>query len=248
MKKKIQFNANYLKLIAIIAMTIDHAADLIFPGFPAQPVAFGLHFIGRLTAPIMWFFVCEGYYYTRNVKKYMMRMFIFAVISHFAYCFAFGISMIPFKDSIFNQTSVIYPLFVAIVVLWIQDTELPLNKWLKKIIIFVLIWTAFPADWSCLAVLAILDMYKKRGNLKKQMMAMIPYVAIYGIVSFFFVSKIYALVLFGVILVYPVLKLYNGEKGKAGWMKWFFYIYYPAHLIIVGIIRLWLYGDISLLF
>lgn len=248
MKKKIQFNANYLKLIAIIAMTIDHAADLIFPGFPAQPVAFGLHFIGRLTAPIMWFFVCEGYYYTRNVKKYMMRMFIFAVISHFAYCFAFGISMIPFKDSIFNQTSVIYPLFVAIVVLWIQDTELPLNKWLKKIIIFVLIWTAFPADWSCLAVLAIMDMYKKRGNLKKQMMAMIPYVAIYGIVSFFFVSKIYALVLFGVILVYPVLKLYNGEKGKAGWMKWFFYIYYPAHLIIVGIIRLWLYGDISLLF
>ncbi len=248
MKKKIQFNANYLKLIAIIAMTIDHAADLIFPGFPAQPVAFGLHFIGRLTAPIMWFFVCEGYYYTRNVKKYMMRMFIFAVISYFAYCFAFGISMIPFKDSIFNQTSVIYPLFVAIVVLWIQDTELPLNKWLKKIIIFVLIWTAFPADWSCLAVLAILDMYKKRGNLKKQMMAMIPYVAIYGIVSFFFVSKIYALVLFGVILVYPVLKLYNGEKGKAGWMKWFFYIYYPAHLIIVGIIRLWLYGDISLLF
>ena len=232
MKKKIQFNANYLKLIAIIAMTIDHAADLIFPGFPAQPVAFGLHFIGRLTAPIMWFFVCEGYYYTRNVKKYMMRMFIFAVISHFAYCFAFGISMIPFKDSIFNQTSVIYPLFVAIVVLWIQDTELPLNKWLKKIIIFVLIWTAFPADWSCLAVLAIMDMYKKRGNLKKQMMAMIPYVAIYGIVSFFFVSKIYALVLFGVILVYPVLKLYNGEKGKAGWMKWFFYIYYPAHLIL----------------
>lgn len=248
MKNKIQFNANYLKMIAIIAMTIDHVADLIYPGFPAQPVAFGLHFIGRLTAPIMWFFVCEGYYYTRNVKKYMLRMFIFAVISHFAYCFAFGISMIPFKDSIFNQTSVIYPLFIAIVVLWLQDTELSINKWLKRIIIFVLIWTAFPADWSCLAVLAILDMYKKRGDLKKQMIAMIPYVAINGIVSFFCVSKIYALVLFGVVLVYPFLKLYNGEKGKAGWMKWFFYIYYPAHLIIVGIIRLWLYGDTGLLF
>ena len=248
MKNKIQFNANYLKMIAIIAMTIDHVADLIYPGFPAQPVAFGLHFIGRLTAPIMWFFVCEGYYYTRNVKKYMLRMFIFAVISHFAYCFAFGISMIPFKDSIFNQTSVIYPLFIAIVVLWLQDTELSINKWLKRIIIFVLIWTAFPADWSCIAVLAILDMYKKRGDLKKQMIAMIPYVAIYGIVSFFCVSKIYALVLFGVVLVYPFLKLYNGEKGKAGWMKWFFYIYYPAHLIIVGIIRLWLYGDTGLLF
>ena len=76
---------------------------------------------------------------------------------------------------------------------------------------------------------------------------MIPYVAIYGIVSFFCVSKIYALVLFGVVLVYPFLKLYNGEKGKAGWMKWFFYIIYPAHLIICGLIRLALHGDIQVI-
>ena len=78
------FNSNHLKLIAIIAMTIDHATDLIYPGFPAEPLPFALHFIGRLTAPIMWFFVCEGYHYTKNVKKYMLRLGIFAIISHFA--------------------------------------------------------------------------------------------------------------------------------------------------------------------
>jgi hypothetical protein len=76
-------------MIAIIAMTVDHAADLIFPGFPTHPVAIALHIIGRLTAPIMCFFVCEGFYYTRNLRKYMLRMLAFAVISHFAYCFAF---------------------------------------------------------------------------------------------------------------------------------------------------------------
>ena len=49
--------ANHLKIIAILAMTIDHICDLIYPGFPTQPVTIGLHIVGRLTAPIMWFFV-----------------------------------------------------------------------------------------------------------------------------------------------------------------------------------------------
>ena len=98
------FNSNYLKLIAIIAMTIDHATDLLFPGFPSQPAPLVLHFVGRLTAPIMWFFVCEGFHYTKDVKKYMMRLGVFAIISHFAYCFGFGISLNPFEGGIFNRT------------------------------------------------------------------------------------------------------------------------------------------------
>ena len=50
-------NANALKIIAIIAMTIDHFTDIFYTGFPNQPVPLALHFIGRLTAPIMWFFI-----------------------------------------------------------------------------------------------------------------------------------------------------------------------------------------------
>lgn len=241
-------NTNHLKLIAIIAMTIDHVCDLIYPGFPAKPGAIGLHIVGRLTAPIMWFFVCEGYHYTHNVKKYMLRMGVFAIISHFAYCFAFGINPIPFSTGIFNQTSIMYPLFVAVLVMWMQDHDLPMKNWVKSIMIFVLVWSAFPADWSCIAVLAILQMDKKRGDLKAQMKVMFLFVAIYAAVSFFFVSKVYALVQIGVLLVYPVLKQYNGERGKAKWMKWFFYLYYPIHLIFIGAIRICTYGDVSLLF
>ena len=248
MKLQLRLNANHLKLIAIIAMTIDHVSDLIYPGFPAEPGAMAFHIVGRLTAPIMWFFVCEGYHYTHNVKRYLLRMGIFAVISHFAYCFAFGIHPIPFRTGIFNQTSVMYPLFIAVLILWMQDNDLPMKNWVKNILIFVLVWSAFPADWSSIAVLAILEMYKKRGNLKAQMKEMFLYVAIYAVVSFFFVSKVYALVQIGVLLVYPVLKLYNGEKGKANWMKWFFYLYYPIHLFFIGMLRIYIYGDVSLLF
>ena len=154
MQKKL--NSNHLKLIVIIAMTIDHLADLIFPGFTAEPMSIVMHLIGRLTAPIMRFFVCEGYHYTKDRKKYIMRLGIFAVISHFTYCFSFGITLIPFITGIFNQTSVMYPLFVAALVLWIDDNKtLQTRIWLKRIITFILIWSAFPADWSCIAVLAI---------------------------------------------------------------------------------------------
>ncbi len=240
------FNSNHLKLIAIIAMTIDHATDLLYPGFPSEPIPLALHFIGRLTAPIMWFFVCEGYHYTKDARKYMLRLGIFAIISHFAYCFGFGISLNPLVGGIFNRTSVMYPLFIAVVVLYIEDHSETMKKWQKTAIITVLILSAFPADWSCIAVLAILGMYSERGNLEKQMLKVVEWVFVYGIVSWFFVSKTYAIELIGVLMVYPVLKLYNGERGKAKWMKWFFYVYYPVHLIIIGIIRVLVYGNVNI--
>lgn len=241
-------NANHLKMIAIIAMTVDHAADLIFPGFPNHPVAIGFHIIGRLTAPIMWFFICEGFYYTRNLRKYLLRMFIFAILSHFAYCFAFGINPVPFSSGIFNQTSIIWPLFWAIVTLWILNKATMLRLWQKWLLVILINLITFPADWSCIAVMAIASMYSNRGHLKKQIGSMLFWVAIYSTVSFFFVDKAYALVQIGVILVYPLLRQYNGEKGTAKWMKWFFYLYYPVHLVVVGLIRLTIYGDIPLLF
>ena len=230
-------------------MTIDHVTDLFYPSFPAQSLPIALHIIGRLTAPIMWFFIAEGYHYTHSIKKYLLRLGIFAIISHFAYCFAFGINFIPFKTGVFNQTSVIYPLFVSVLVLWLQDTELKkINKVIKNVLIFILIWSAFPADWSNIAVMAIKGIYRNRGNLKKQAFVMMTWVLLYAVVSFFFVSKIYGIIEPLVILVYPLMKRYNGQRGKANWLKWFFYIYYPAHLIIIGIIRMVMYGNVSILF
>ena len=245
-----RLNSNHLKLIAIITMTVDHFTDLFYPGFPIAVLPIAMHLIGRLTAPIMWFFIAEGYHYTKNIRKYMFRLGLFAVISHFAYCFAFGISIIPFKTGIFNQTSVMYPLFIAVVVMWIDDLKAEkLNNKLKTAIIFVLIWIAFPANWSCIAVLAIFQINKYRGNLPKQTISMMEWVMVYAIVSFFFVNKAYGVVCLGVILVYPFLRMYNGESGKTKWLKWFFYIYYPAHLLILGILRVHLYGqDFKLLF
>lgn len=246
MKKTL--NGDQLKLIAILAMTVDHVADLIYPGFPAVPAAILLHIIGRLTAPIMWFFISEGFHYTHDIKKYLLRLGGFAVISHFAYCFAFGIDPVPFRSGIFNQTSVMYPLFVGALVLWLQNSGVGMREWQRTAAVFLLIWSAFPGDWSCIAVLSVVGMYRNRGDLKKQMTAILPWVLLYAAVSFFFVDRAYGLVQPFVFLVYPLLKRYNGQRGKGKGMKWFFYLYYPAHLAVIGLLRILLYGHVPILF
>lgn len=246
MKKTL--NGDQLKLIAILAMTVDHVTDLIYPGFPAVPAAILLHIIGRLTAPIMWFFISEGFHYTHDIKKYLLRLGGFAVISHFAYCFAFGIDPVPFRSGIFNQTSVMYPLFVGALVLWLQNSGVGMREWQRTAAVFLLIWSAFPGDWSCIAVLSVVGMYRNRGNLKKQMTAILPWVLLYAAVSFFFVDWAYGLVQPFVFLVYPLLKRYNGQRGKGKEMKWFFYLYYPAHLAVIGLLRILLYGNVPILF
>ena len=111
-----RLDANMLKLIAILAMTADHLAWLLCPGYSTVPIALFLHVIGRLTCPIMCYFIAEGYHYTRSVRRYAARLFIFAFISHFAYIFASGDyvdawSFVPFsRGSFFNQTGVMLSL------------------------------------------------------------------------------------------------------------------------------------------
>lgn len=244
-----KLNSNHLKLIAIIAMTLDHVADLCYPGMPNNAVLNVLHIIGRLTAPIMFFFICEGFYYTRNLKKYISRLFAFAVISHFAYCFAFGINYIPFSTgSIFNQTSIMWTLAWSVVALYVVNGETNLKAWQKYVLVILIDVVTFSADWSCIAVMAILSMYSNRGNLKKQIAGMSFWVLLYAVISFVFVNKTYGVITLAVILVYPLLRMYDGTKGKASWMKWFFYLYYPLHLVMIGILRILMYGNTPLLF
>ena len=197
----------------------------------------------------MFFFICEGYHYTKDVKKYISRLFIFALISHFAYCFAFGINFIPFSTgNIFNQTSIMWTLAWAVVALHIVHGKNNLKEWQKWLLIILINLITFSSDFSSIAVMTILFMYDRRGNLKSQMISMMAWLSLYALISYLFVSKTYGLIAMTAILVYPLLKNYNGQRGKVKWLKWFFYLYYPLHLIIIGALRLYMYGNIPLLF
>ena len=85
--EKNPLSSNAIKLIAIAAMTVDHIAWAVFPGYPKEFLPLLMHLIGRITCPIMCYCIAEGYHYTRNIRKYTARLFVFALISHFCYIY-----------------------------------------------------------------------------------------------------------------------------------------------------------------
>ncbi len=230
-------NANQLKLIAIAAMTLDHLTWTIFPGYSTEWFVILFHIAGRVTAPIMWFFVAEGYHYTHDVKKYAFRLFLLALISHFAYNFCFGIPFIPFRTTVFNQTGVAWSLAWGLVLLYIYDKK-SWKTWQKSCVAMAVCLVTFPSDWSCIATMAILYIGINRGNFKKQMIYMMLWTAMYAIVYFIFIDKVYALIQLGTCLTIPLLRLYNGKRGSFKGMGKLFYVYYPLHLFICGVIRI----------
>lgn len=244
-KSKI-LDSNQLKLIAIIAMTVDHIAWAMFDGYPTALLPLVMHIIGRLTCPIMCYFIAEGYHYTRNINKYTFRLFVFAFVSHFAYIFASNDfvdfkSFIPFYYGNFlNQTSVMWSLAWGLVMLRIADSK-RIKSIYKVLLVILICIITLPSDWSCIAALCIMAVGTNRGDFRKQMSWMIFYVALYSLVYFFAIDKAYGILQMGVVLSIPVIAMYNGKRGKNPkinkFMKWFFYIFYPLHLFVIGLIN-----------
>lgn len=240
-------SSNALKLIAIAAMTVDHITWAVFPGTQRVWYVIALHIIGRLTAPIMWFFIAEGCKKTHSIKKYALRMLIFAAVSHFAYCFAFGIPLSLTHGGFFNRTSVMWALTLAVVLAGINQS-VNVKEWQKTAAMFGFCVLAFPADWSSIAVMAPFFIYLHYGERKKQMADIVIWTFVYALVYFLFLDRVYGALQMFTFLSIPLLTLYNGERGKSKGMKWLFYVYYPAHLVAVGLIRLALHGNIPAIF
>ena len=238
--------ATALKTIAIAAMTADHVAWLLFPGYDRHALPLILHLIGRLTCPVMCFFVAEGYHYTHDVKKYTRRLLLLALVSHFAYVlasadFVDAWSFLPLsRGSVLNQTGVVWSLAGGLIMLRING-----SRWrtpAKVLGILAVAAATFPADWSCIAALCILSIGANRGHAKKQIAWCLFYVGLYALVYCLALDVTYGLLQLGVALAIPLLKMYNGRLGDhpraVRWMKTLFYVYYPLHLAILGLIGL----------
>jgi len=80
---KVGIDAFTLKMIAAVTMLIDHVGYIFFPQYVL------LRIIGRISFPIFAFLIVEGFMHTRDVKKYIFRMIIFALITEIPFDFAF---------------------------------------------------------------------------------------------------------------------------------------------------------------
>lgn len=245
--KNMKLTATQLKFIAIVAMAVDHLAWLLFPGLVKEPLPVLMHLFGRLTAPIMWYFIAEGCYYTKDIDKYFLRLFGFAVISHFAFCFGLGIPYNVFVGSLFNKTSVLFPLAMSVLLIKLFNNTKISNP-MKILAIVLLCLVTFVADWSSIALMMPFFLYQHRGNKKQQVLDYLIWISVYALIYIVFIDVFYGVLQFGTLLSLPLLLAYNGERGRSLGSKWIFYYYYPAHLILIGIARMILYGNITLVF
>ena len=250
-------NRNQIKYIVILAMLIDHIAWAWVP--TTSPLGQAMHLVGRLTGPTMAYFVAEGYVHTRNVKKYALRLALFALVSWPAFClYEYGV--LPFRVLAGHMTGsgvwcfylaardvtlvvypffgVIYTLFLSLLAVWLWDSDkCPLP--VKLLGVAALLVLSNYGDWPYFDLLWALCFFIYRDR-PRQKWTRFCIIALFVYLSFTdWSAPVTGLFQLGVYLV-PVLLIffYNGESGsKKPIHKWFFYIFYPAHLLILAWLR-----------
>lgn len=256
--KRISLNRNQMKYLVIVAMLIDHIAWSFVPMHTVLGQI--MHFIGRLTGPTMAYFLAEGYLHTRNVKKYVTRLGIFALLSWIPFIFfeygvllpitiskgvSEGMGGLRLYLSAKDITLVLYPFFGVIYTLLLSLLAILLwdkgncSNWCKKLGLIGLCLLSFFGDWPVFDIFFALYFFIYRDQPRNKWTAYSIIAAFSIVISFSFGGVLKNLYQFGVFMVpFFIQFCYNGENGSRKPIhKWFFYIFYPAHLLVIGILH-----------
>ena len=205
---KIKINAFQLKCIAIVTMFIDHVGAILFPG------ELIFRYIGRISFPIFCFLLIEGFSHTRDIRKYMIRLAIFALISEIPYDLAFRHTWFDIE-----RQNVFFTLLIGIVMMYALER---CATWPEKAIVVILsMWNAvvLKTDYNFKGILLISIYY----FLRKYKWIKLSLGAVWNLLW----GEIQRYGAFASLL----LMAYNGEKGRS--LKYFFYVFYPLHLLFL---------------
>ena len=237
-QKKFGISGSTLKLIAVISMLIDHTAAtvirsmLISPAFSSPDTQQTLRMIysvsrdiGRLAFPIFCFLLVEGFLHTRNPKKYAGRLFLFALISE-----------IPFDLALFGSWFYLGYQNVLFTLLISYLSILGIRRNLRHPALQILSAAAgcaaaalLKTDYGAMGVLMTVLLYWFRGSALRTAAGVAA--AVIDSISWAGISA----------LAFVPIHFYNGERGR--WPgKYFFYIYYPAHLLAFYVLLRLLFG------
>ena len=235
-------SAFILKIIAVISMTFDHLSYLIF-----GELSF-MNYIGRIAFPIFAYQITEGYIHTHNLKKYFLRLFIFALISQIPFMLFASIYTSSFHLNIF------FTLLLGLVSITIYEKlnniefsktsqSLIIHRLFQLLGIIICFAIAFfsnyiKCDYRYFGVLSIFFFYLFRNNLFLMNASFVLLVIIYYgkelLFSPFF--NIYLWIVVFTIVPLLFINLYNHKKGKD--TKYFLYLFYPLHFLIIYALNL----------
>ncbi|MCC6093958.1 MAG: diguanylate cyclase [Eubacterium sp.] len=238
-----------LKRLAIIAMVVDHTAW----GFVRfmSPLGQAMHIFGRLTLPIMCFFIAEGYRHTSDLRRYIERMVTFAAVSVIPFYLFFH------KEYYYRQ-NIIFDLTLALLAL----AALEKKSWSRVVrgVLFAVILTVsiLIGGWIIMPIIYVIIFYYGKTWKRKCVLFTGATVLMEAVViGFILTNRIYhysiyrwtvserIYLLFFVLALIP-LSFYNGKKGKDCTGRYFFYCFYPAHFMVLWTIRQFLDGRADL--
>ena len=220
--RKNGLTGNQLKLIAVIAMTLDHIGLALFP----QQILFRV--VGRLAFPIYAYMIGEGCVHTRSMGRYFGTMAAVAAVCQAVYYVAL--------DSLFQCVLVTFSISVALIALVKYGMEkrtamawtavvcgIGLAFFITEVLPGLVPHTDFAVDYGFLGVMLPLAVYLAKGRVRKLLAC--------GVILLALGLRIGYVQIWG-LLAMPLLALYNGQRGKRK-MKYFFYFYYPLHLVAI---------------
>ena len=218
-----EINAFHLKIIAIIAMTINHLGQNFAPKFNPFWWEFTYQFIGKLTFPIMAYLLIEGYLHTSRFKNYVQRLALFGVLSILPYHY-----VLVKTGPIYIFNNILFTLTIGLLMLKLID----IYPKYERYIVFISSILTFASDWNIFGILIIHSFYNKSF---KQLTIITISMTIAQIAL---TGQLISLATLGILMVIPLLKAYNGQKGFSNkFIKYGFYIYYPLHLSIIIVLQ-----------
>lgn len=224
------FGRTALQMIAVLTMVCDHFACVFLQPWDSMlPFGENMNFViyegfrvvGRLSFPIFCFLLVQGFMMTQNLKKYMLRLFVFALLSEIPYDLAFSGVLFDWKGQ-----NVMFTLFLGLVLL-ARLKRFEANWTAGGIIILAGCILAFflQTDYSYFGILLIVVMYLLRNNWPQQMFWLALLIFLQGDI------EIYA------VFALPFCFFYQQNKEGKRFPRYFFYAFYPIHLLVLWIIH-----------
>jgi hypothetical protein len=184
-----------------------------------------MRLIGRISFPIFAFILVEGFYHTRNRNQYLIRLFIFALITEVIFDLAFY--QIFFY---WQHQNVLFTFLIGLGALSIYEQFKVKNPPLGFVSIILCSFVAelLQVDYGVLGILMIYLIALLRGNIHAVAASIVFLNLLVTDLSFNSLSgMLQAFAGLSVIFIYA----YNGKRGYN--MKYFFYLFYPLHLILL---------------
>ncbi|MBE6748186.1 MAG: hypothetical protein E7557_03040 [Ruminococcaceae bacterium] len=227
--KKFGLTNNQLKIIAMLAMLLDHIGKELLPQYPV------LQIIGRLAFPIFAYMIAEGCFYTKNKMRYFLTVALLGVGCQAVY--------LVVEHSFYQNILITFSLSI-ILIFSLENFRIKREK-ISAIILFSTVFVVlaictvmpvalkeqgFQIDYGVFGVLLPVAVFYAPDKSRK---------LVYTTGILILLSNSFGGIQWFSLFAVPLLALYNQKRGKYN-IKPLFYIFYPAHLVVIYLIALFL--------